>query len=415
MLEAIRRCRPYVVVALTAAVALLAHQAQPAQASQYKPCTLSERDQDPPGGTPAYNLSVARKNTSCRVAKRVMVSFHRCRTEARAGCAKRVQANWRCTGRRTAIAPLGKPRIFDGRFACTSGRRAIKGTYQENTPKCFGAATLDPKRPCTNPSSELYPMGEDPYALDTAAAGCADDITRGCGFGVGSEVAKGYFAVLGDSHVLHWRGALSLIARTYAWRGYSHSTGGCFFSAVARLFTPGCGDWYEATLAWFHAHPEVSTVFVTANADTPVALEEGQTTRDVKVEGFKQAFRALPKSVRHIVVLRDTPASSQPTLDCVGRELTAGTHDWQACALERPIALREDMAVLAARGLGSERYDVIDLTHYFCGPTQCYPVIGGVLVNGDIFGHLTVSYMRTVAPYLLRAFRPLHARLRAAS
>ena len=102
-------------------------------------------------------------------------------------------------------------------------------------------------------------------------------------------------------------------------------------------------------------------MFVTANADTPVALEEGQTTRDVKVEGFKQAFRALPKSVKHIVVLRDTPASSQPTLDCIGRELDAGTNDWPACALERPLALREDMAVLAARELAAKRYSVIDL------------------------------------------------------
>ena len=42
-------------------------------------------------------------------------------------------------------------------------------------------------------------------------------------------------------------------------------------------------------------------------------------------------------------------------------------------------------------------------------------MIGGVLVNGDVFGHLTVSYMRTVAPYLLRAFRPLHARVSGAS
>jgi hypothetical protein len=411
VVQAIRRFRPSVVLALAAGVVLLAaYQAQTVQAAQYTRCALSERDQDPPGGTPAYNLSVARKGASCRVAKRVMVAFHRCRTEGRAGCARRVQANWRCTGRRVATPPLGQPRIFDGSFACTSGRRGVRGTYQENTPACFGAAIRDPKRPCTRSSTELYPVGEDPYALDPAAAGCADDSTGGCGFGVGSEVAKGFFAVVGDSHVVHWRGALSLLARAYSWRGYSHATGGCFFSAAARLFTPGCGEWYQATLTWFETHPVVSTVFVTANADTPVALGEGQTERDVKVEGYKQAFRALPRSVKHVVVLRDTPASSQATLDCVGRELNAGTHDWPACALQRPLALREDTAVLAARELGSKRYGVIDLTRYFCDPILCYPVIGGVLVNGDIFGHLTVSYMRTVAPYLLRAFRPLHAR-----
>jgi hypothetical protein len=121
-------------------------------------------------------------------------------------------------------------------------------------------------------------------------------------------------------------------------------------------------------------------------------------------------LRDLPGTVRHVVVLRDTPASSQPTFDCVAREHEAGArHVGETCALARQVALREDLAVVAARELRSERYAVIDLTRYFCGPAQCYPVIGGVLANADVWGHMTVSYMRTVGPYLLRAYRRLRA------
>jgi hypothetical protein len=404
-------------LAFTVSLSLLAlaSGATPAQAASAARCALTERDQNPPGGTAAYNLSLRKRDTSCEVAKKVMVAFHRCRTDGRAGCAKRVLATWRCRGRRSATLPLGKPRVFDGSFVCASGRRRAEGAYQENTPACFGAVVRDPLRPCVNPTLAIYPTSDDPHALDPGAAGCQDDPVGACVFGTAPDKAKGHFAIVGDSHSLHWRGALSVIARTYSLRGYSHSTGGCFFSTAARLFLEGCGDWYQATANWFTAHPEVDTVFVTANADTPVAVEAGTTSREVKVDGFKRAFQALPKTVEHIIVLRDTPASSQPTFDCIARVLTAGKERiGPACALERPTGLREDLAVVAARELKSDRYGVIDLTRYFCGPSKCYPVIGGVLVNGDVWGHITVSYMRTVGPYLLRAYRRLRADRRGA-
>lgn len=394
------------------ALALLvpAVAAQSAQAASFTPCTLSERDQDPPGGTPAYNLLVTKKGTSCTIATKVMVAFHGCRDEGRSSCAKRVLGSWRCTGRRAPILPLGRPRVWSGSFTCASGRRRVRGSYDENSPACFGAAARDPRRPCVNPARTIYPNGSDPYALDEGAAGCHEDETRACAFGAQPALAKGRFAVVGDSHVFHWRAALSTIARAYSWRGYSHSAGGCFFSEAVDRFLPSCGDWYRSTAAWFTAHPEVSTVFVTANADTPVAVGPGETSRDVKIDGFKRAFQALPKTVRQIVVLRDTPASTQATFDCFAPVLTAGTQRvGAACALAREVGLREDMAVLAARQLGSKRYAVIDMTRYFCGARSCYPVIGGVLVNADIWGHIIVSYMRTVGPYLLREFRRLSA------
>jgi hypothetical protein len=395
----------FTVLLVTAAFATHA-QAAPAASS----CTLSERDQNPPGGTAAYNLSLRKRGTSCAVAKKVMVAFHRCRRDGRAGCAKRVLASWRCRGRRQATLPLGEPRIFDGTFACVSRGRRAEGAYEENTPACFGAAARDPLRPCVNPTLAIYPSSDDPHALDPGAAGCQDDPLGACVFGAPPRDAKGHFAIVGDSHVLHWRGALNVVARTYSLRGYSHSTGGCFFSPAVDLFLEGCRDWYQTTANWFSAHPEVTTVFVTANADTPVAAPDAATARQIKVDGFKRAFRDLPGTVRHVVVLRDTPASSQPTFDCVVREHEAGAGNvGETCALARQVALREDLAVVAARELRSERYAVIDLTRYFCGPAQCYPVIGGVLANADVWGHMTVSYMRTLGPYLLCAYRRLRA------
>jgi hypothetical protein len=44
-----------------------------------------------------------------------------------------------------------------------------------------------------------------------------------------------------------------------------------------------------------------------------------------------------------------------------------------------------------------------------CGNASCYPVVGGTLVNGDQFGHLRMTFSRTLGPYLLRAVRRLEA------
>jgi hypothetical protein len=46
------------------------------------------------------------------------------------------------------------------------------------------------------------------------------------------------------------------------------------------------------------------------------------------------------------------------------------------------------------------------MTHYFCGPLTCPPVIGGVLVHRDL-NHMTIDYARTLSPYLLRRVKRL--------
>ena len=44
----------------------------------------------------------------------------------------------------------------------------------------------------------------------------------------------------------------------------------------------------------------------------------------------------------------------------------------------------------------------VDLTRYFCGSADCYPVIGGDLVLRDET-HMTSVFSATLGPYLQRA------------
>ena len=398
------RSPPALVAAILAIAALAVADAREAQAASYRSCGLSLTDQEPPGGTPAYDLKVKRRATSCRTAKQVSKAFHRCRTASSFRCARKLLGAWRCTAGRDPGT-----RTVRGTFTCRSGSRRVRGSYRQDTPRCYGAAARDPKLRCFNPTRSISPgLGEaDP---DTSWVCDADAVPGACVFGVPEAHARGHFALLGDSHTLHWRAPLSVVADVERWRGYSISAGGCFFSEAVGSFSEGCLEWYRAALAWFEDHPEVDTVFVTQNADTPVAVPPGRTSLEVKVEGFRRAWQALPKTVRHIVVLRDTTISTQATFDCVVRVVRAGTQRLAtACPLPRATALREDAAVAAVRRLRSPRYQYIDLSEFMCSRGNCYPVVGGTLVNGDVWGHLNPTFMRTLGPYLLRELRALMA------
>ena len=130
-MNAARRSSPLaVLVAVVAFAALaLALGAPAASAASYRSCSLSERDQDPPGSRPTYNLTLKRIGTSCTTAKRVMRTFHSCRSRTAVNCSKRLLSRWRCSARKTSSTDT----IFYARFTCKAGTRRVQSTYQQNT------------------------------------------------------------------------------------------------------------------------------------------------------------------------------------------------------------------------------------------------------------------------------------------
>jgi hypothetical protein len=280
-------------------------------------------------------------------------------------------------------------------------------------PHCYGAAAHDPSNPCPNPVLSAYPaegsVASFPYTTDCKLV--HEQPGPVCTFGVSAAQAKAHIALIGDSHALHWRAALEDAAHTMHWRGYSITTAGCIFSAASRYLPAGfradCDPWYRAATAWFRQHPEVSTVFVSQFAPTPVVPPAGESYGVTKVTGFQRTWRALPKTVKHIIVIRDTPATTDAARACVRTVLAAGTQaPGPACETPRSVALRWDTAVTAATDLHSPRYGSVDLTDFFCDRSNCEPVIGGVRVYNDD-DHITAVYSRTLAPYLVRKVRAL--------
>lgn len=131
MTAPILRRSPVALLALLACLAALAAtlRAQDSQAASFKTCSLSQRDQDPPGDKPTYNLALKAKGASCTTAKKVMTAFHRCRSATGFTCTKRLLSAWTCTGRKSS----GTPVLFYANFTCRSGARRITSQYQQNT------------------------------------------------------------------------------------------------------------------------------------------------------------------------------------------------------------------------------------------------------------------------------------------
>src|SRR5205807_8374652 len=207
-----------------------------------------------------------------------------------------------------------------------------------------------------------------------------------CIFGVPPEVARAKVALLGDSHAWHWRPAVEVVADSLGWEGVSTTRASCPYTyRTTRLPKPkrvGCSSWSREVPGWFAQHPEISTVFVSDHPGS-VARHRHESLVAAQIAGYIAAWRALPRTVKHIIVIRDIPYMHESTLGCVEEAVERRQNAGLRCAVARHASLKDDPEQLAARQLHSPRVRVIDLTNIFCDTRLCYPVIGGALVYRD--------------------------------
>ncbi|MGH2901742.1 MAG: SGNH hydrolase domain-containing protein, partial [Solirubrobacteraceae bacterium] len=265
---------------------------------------------------------------------------------------------------------------------------------------------MDRAHPCGNLTRSVVPRLDDTYREPGSPCGPvrrAPELV--CTFGTPNRRANRTIALVGDSHALHWRPALDIVARAKGWHAYSITTPGCVLSDAAQfLFGIGdqCVQWYRRTLAWLAANRSISIVFVSQRVATQVVPPAGLSALEIKIAGFRAAWRQLPANVRRVVVIRDVPTTDSTTRACIRRVLAARSgRPGPACRTRRADSVSADPAVAAVRARPSRRYGYVDLTNYFCSRRYCFPVIGGVLVHRDT-QHLTAAYARTLGPLLLR-------------
>ena len=281
-------------------------------------------------------------------------------------------------------------------------------------PPCFGAAARNVDTPCENPALRRRVVPLPVAARDEENAPCPNFRKEGgvsvCEFGAPAGGARKTIALLGDSHASHWRAPLDRVARQRGWHGLSLTRTSCVFSAATKI-TPEptrsqCLRWVDSVPRFFERHPEIDTVFIVGITGGVVHVPRGRTMFEAKMNGVRRAWKTLPETVKHIVVIRDTPRITSSTVECIDDAIAAGERPGIACAVPRKGALEEDPAVVAARKEHSPRVQAIDLTSVLCSSRLCYPVIGGALVYKDLH-HFTVVFAKTLAPPLERKLEAL--------
>ena len=279
------------------------------------------------------------------------------------------------------------------------------------SPRCFGAASRDVSAPCDNQALDYMARPAPDWAPLELNAPCHPlsftRLPRVCWFAHRKRGSRATVALVGDSHASSWRSAVRVLAGEQRWHALTIRRSSCPLNLAPRSSPPkeaaSCSSWVRATIRWLGKHAEIRTVFVTASDYTGVVAPAGQDPYAVAVDGARRALAALPASIQHVIVLRDTPRSSDGMFACVDRALRAHQPTRDACSLPRDQVLAPDPFVDAAQQLGAPRFGVIDLTDFFCDPDRCYPVIGGALVYKDI-SHMTTAFGTTLGPYLESAY-----------
>lgn len=289
---------------------------------------------------------------------------------------------------------------------------------------CFGAASHDSRHPCQDPHLRYVVTPSPADATITPNAPCTlqliDDgvfhpvpgggrIPLVCVFGTPPPASRYGVALVGDSHAETWRAALAVVANSLHWEGASITRSSCPYMRASPVgperVVAECRQWRQGVVTWFQANPQVETMFAADHATARIVPTRGRTAVATAVAGYLAAWRALPVTVKHIVVLRDTPDIGDATGPCVQAAADRHAQAGIICAVRRRLALARDPAVAAAAAF-APRAEVIDMTRFFCDRARCNPVIGGVLVYKDS-NHMTRRYSETLGPYLGNQVRRL--------
>ncbi len=318
------------------------------------------------------------------------------------------------TGAIFVVAALGQHHLADLR--AQSAREAA--TIEKHHPRCYGAASHDPAHPCDNPKLKYQVVPPPIVAASLGNFPCHDlpSLSTGevdvCEFGESKAKAKRTFALIGDSHAKMWRAGLNETATTEHWRGLNIARTSCPFSLatknIPQPLRSQCVKWNNQVIDWFKHHPEVDIVFVSEHNGGTVVAPPGVKQYQAQINGYLKAWKALPKTVKHIIVIRDTPGMRLrgATEACVQQAIADHRDAGLVCAVPRGSALRPDAANSAAHQLHSKRVQVVNLTRYVCDRHKCPPVIGGVYVYKDSH-HVTQEFGKTLGPYILKRVEKL--------
>ncbi|GAA2456223.1 acyltransferase family protein [Agromyces soli] len=204
----------------------------------------------------------------------------------------------------------------------------------------------------------------------------------------GSEAADALkVALVGDSHAAALLPALLGEAEGLGWSLDTYTGYGCQWRDQ-----PEVSDCDRVA-------DEVQDRLVSGGYDLIITTAARWATEDAPPESFSSRWEAAEAAGAAVVVVAAAPTVPESVLACLTR--VGATPE--ECATPRTDALQpDDVELVAARDAGA---DVVDMTDFYCTDEVCPAVIGGVIVARDAAGHITGTYMKSMAPFLIERIR----------
>ncbi len=294
-----------------------------------------------------------------------------------------------------------------GRDAAVAAERTADAAAEavvESAPECFGAAAMDPMHPCSNPDLDgtMVPApeaagGDYPKKYEDCFTGITGTDLNACEFGPVDDPDIPHVVLVGDSHARALLPALDELASQGKISVTGQIKGSCSWTRDPikhpdQVRVDSCEAWKAKLEPWLvEQAPSTDLIITTGYA----RFNSG--THEEQVASMQAAWKPLADLGVHIVAVRDNPRLAKDPLDCLAR---IDTVEPESCASREKDVLDTFDAFQATAGTvpGST---LLDLTDFYCRDGTCPAVIGGVTVYRDI-SHLTVTYAKTLAPYVYR-------------
>ena len=264
------------------------------------------------------------------------------------------------------------------------------------------------KSPTAPVSPELRLLGRD--FNPSFANGC---YSAAVGFNVkscelGAKDASRHIVVVGDNAATMWVSAIEPYAKLRGVRVTTFLKSGCPFTSVAPLYRDAvnqdCVKWTNAVVSEINAlNPDLvlTTTYATSRA---AIIEQGETSKSALGRGIAARLEQVKRENRHIITLAQLPTQDPNLLQCLasvsgeGGVLTTSSSNAAGCGTPRDVAMRrQDPMEIVSRN--SDVMEYWNMTDYFCTETFCPAVLGGRITFKDT-GHVTHTYMQTLAPFL---------------
>lgn len=140
---------------------------------------------------------------------------------------------------------------------------------------------------------------------------------------------------------------------------------------------------------------EVQDRLVAGGYDLVITTAARWAIADASPESFSERWSEVSSTGARVVVVAAVPTVPEATFACLSR---VGV-DLTDCATPRSEALQPaDVQLTAADATGAS---VVDMTDFYCTAAECPAVIGDVIVYRDAAGHISGTYMTSMAPYLI--------------